>query len=207
MDSFRPATSSELTTVKDISSLFGTYSVVLLWTTSRSESERHVRCLFISREKMVKKGRYSYHRLRSGSSRKCRHVRARAKSKTGELEKIVDETVAHLVMPSLKLRNFPFSQFLCFLRTAQKATLVPILCSGQVKTESSATTSERVVLSNETASIASILPEVLSCPTETVQSPTKTNVTSVNFIFVAWNKFKTPADERYAIAYVRLRCS
>lgn len=83
----------------------------------------------------------------------------------------MDEIVAHLVMSRLRLINFAFFTILVqILRTTQKATLTSMLCSGQAKTEPCATTSERVVL-NETACIASVLPEVLPCPTETVQVP------------------------------------
>lgn len=59
------------------------------------------------------------------------------------------------------------------LRTAQKATLTPIFCSVKAQTTSSATTTtgERVVLSNETSSIASVLPGVLPCPSDIVQVP------------------------------------
>ena len=72
MDLLRSATSSELTTIKDICTLFGTFRVGVLRATSIFKFERDWRYLFIQIKKMAKEGRCSLHWLRGCGTRMYR---------------------------------------------------------------------------------------------------------------------------------------
>ena len=150
MDSFRPATSSEIATIEDISTLFGTFWFVVLWATSRSESRKDI-------FNFAQERRCSLHALRGGTEQENISTSSRERSKVCDLHRkrceivlCFGETIARLINACFVPFDIVFSFHIYssqILRAALKPTSPTILPAEQIRAESPPR--EHVVLSNE----------------------------------------------------------
>ena len=109
MDLIRSAKSSELATIKDICTLFGTFWVGVLRVMSRFKFERNWRYLFIQIMKMAKEGRCSLHWLRGCSRRTYRSIPKNSSKKIRYLTLYLNTNSQSTSWHTQPLRNQPFS--------------------------------------------------------------------------------------------------